>query len=120
MDTLTYFRNLLIALCLLATACSTSQKGLFSKKTPHEQYAGRITDAGLANSELGIRWFTAAQKAIEQPLSLTIPYKETGYFAAAKPDATGLQFSARRGEKLIVQIDMKPAGSFRLFAELWQ
>lgn len=112
--------NLFITVSILATACSTSRKGLFTQKSAHEQYASRITDAGLETSELGLRWFAAAQKAVSQPLSVTVPYKEAEYFAAEKPDAAGLLFSARRGEKLVIQIDMKPAGSFRLFAELLQ
>lgn len=113
-------RSLLLTVSILAMACSSSRKGLFTEKSAHEQYASRITDAGLSTSELGIRWFSAAQKAISQPLSVALPYKETGYFAAEKPAAAGLLFSARRGERIIIQIDMKPAGQFRLFAELLQ
>lgn len=115
--------NPLMLLLLTVTvlfACSTSKKGLFAKKTAHEQYATQITDAGLSTTTLGRLWFAAAEKALVRPLTITLPYRETGYFAAEKPDAAGYIFSARRGERVNVQVTMKPAGSFLLFAELWR
>lgn len=101
-------------------ACSTSKKGLFAKKTAHEQYATQITDAGLGTTTLGRLWFAAADKALARPLTITLPYRETGYFAAEQPDAAGYIFSAKRGEQVNVQVTIKPQGSFLLFAELWR
>jgi murein DD-endopeptidase MepM/ murein hydrolase activator NlpD len=111
---------LFACITFLGTACSTSQRGLFTKKTAHEQYAGRITEAGLAGTALGSLWFAAAEKAMTRPLTVSIPYKETGYFAAEQPGAAGYLFTARRGEQLQVNITAKPAGSLRLFADLWK
>ncbi len=101
-------------------SCSTSQQALFRKRTPHEQYEDRITDAGLKQTTLGSLWFSAAFKGINQPLTISLPYKETGYFAAERPNAAGFQFAARRGEKLVIAISKKPLIGFRLFADLWQ
>jgi murein DD-endopeptidase MepM/ murein hydrolase activator NlpD len=116
--------NPAILLLLMAAttlfACSTSKKGLFAKKTAHEQYATQITDAGLNTTTLGRLWFAAAEKALVRPMTISLPYRETGYFAAEKPDAAGYIFSAKRGERVNVQVTMKPQGSFLLFAELWQ
>ncbi|MBW8687186.1 M23 family metallopeptidase [Chitinophaga rhizophila] len=109
-----------LSLAFLAIACSSPSRGLFTKKTAHEQYASRLADAGLAETELGTRWLTAAQKAITQPVSITLPYKEAGYFAADKPTASGFLFPVRRGEKVLVQLQLQPAGAFRLFADLWK
>ena len=109
-----------ITALVILTACSTSQRGLFTKKSPHEQYAARITDAGLAATALGNLWFAAADKALTRPLNITLPYQEQGYFAADKPDAAGWLFTARRGDQLQIQLTMNPTASFRLFADLWQ
>ncbi|MCF6402555.1 M23 family metallopeptidase [Chitinophaga filiformis] len=107
--------------CLLVcTACSSSKRGLFAKKTAHEQYASRITDAGLGTSTMGSLWFAAAEKALVRPLTVTLPYRETGYFAAEKPDAAGYLFTARRGDRLDVQITVKSSVRLQLFTELWQ
>lgn len=111
---------LLLTAALAFFACSTSKKGLFAKKTPHEQYASQIADAGLNTTTLGRLWFAAAEKALARPLTITLPYRETGYFAAEKPDAAGFIFSARRGEQIDVQVSVKPQGNYLLFAELWR
>lgn len=111
---------LLIYVIILSTACSTSKRGLFVKKTAHEKYASHLIDAGLANSVMGSLWFTSAEKALTRPLTITLPYKETGYFAAEKPDAAGYSFTAHRGDKLVIQVSVKPSGNFKLFADLWQ
>ncbi|WP_298709604.1 M23 family metallopeptidase, partial [Chitinophaga sp.] len=105
---------------LFFTACSASKRGLFVKRTPHEAYAARITDAGLRESLLGGRWFAAAEKGLARPLGITLPYQETGYFSAEDPDAAGFSFAARRGEQLYITVQVKPAGSLLVFTDLWQ
>lgn len=112
--------SLAVVVLFVFSACSTSQRGLFAKKTEHEKYADRITQAGLAGSTLGALWFTAADKALTRPLSVSLPYKEIGYFAADRPDAAGYLFAARRGDQLKIVVEINPAARARLFADLWQ
>jgi peptidoglycan LD-endopeptidase LytH len=115
-------KTLSILLCfVVVSSCrTTSRPGLFSKKTPHEQYSKRINDAGLQSTALGKSWFNAAALAVAQPVTVTKPYKETGFFSAAKPTATGLKFTATRGEKLQITVSKKPAGVFKLYLDLWR
>jgi len=101
-------------------ACSSSKKTMTGRKAAHEQYASRIADAGLQNTTVGRLWFAAAEKALVRPLTITLPYRETGYFAAEKPDAAGYIFPVKRGEQINVQVSIQPRGSFLLFTELWQ
>jgi peptidoglycan LD-endopeptidase LytH len=110
-----------ICLFALVLSCRTTSKpGLFSKKTPHEIYGNRISEAGLQSTALGKSWFSAAANAISQPLTITKPYKETGFFAAGSPSATGLRFAATRGEKIQVTVSKKPAAGFKLYLDLWR
>lgn len=111
---------LLLAAALTFFACSSSRKTLSTKKAPREQYASRIADAGLQTTTVGRLWFAAAEKALVGPLTITLPYRETGYFAAEKPEAAGYIFQVKRGEQINVQVSIKPRGSFLLFTELWQ
>jgi peptidoglycan LD-endopeptidase LytH len=109
------------AVILLAVSCRTSSRpGLFAKKTPHEQYGKQITDAGLQSTVLGKSWFAAADSAVVRPVNIKHPYRETGFFAADRPAATGLRFSAVRGEKLQISLSRKPSAGFKLYADLWQ
>ena len=108
---------LIIVHCI---ACRSPGPGLFTKRSPHEQYGQRLADAGLRESALGRRWFRAADKSLDAPLTVTLPYKETGYFAAELPSATGIRFGVRKGEKLSVILEKKPATGFAIFYDLWE
>lgn len=111
--------GLLIATAFLS--CSGPQRGgLFGSRSPHEKYADRINEAGLAGSELGRSWLQAAGKGLQQPLTIQLPYKETGYFPASTPGVAGYRFSARRGDQLVIELLKKPANGFRIFTDLWQ
>lgn len=101
-------------------SCSTSGPGLFGKQSLHEQYANKLESAGLKETALGTLWFAAAEKALNNPVAITLPYKEISYFAAEKPRAVGLQFSGRQGEKLVFEIKKNGTGNFKLFADLWE
>lgn len=109
----------LIAVVLALHACKTGT-GLFGKKTPHQQYADKLTTAGLKETALGRAWFEAADKTLVNPVNITIPYKESGYFAADKPGAVGLRFQAKRGEKLNIAVTRRPITGFAIYLELWQ
>ena len=105
---------------LLCISCKTSGPGLFGKKTPHAQYSDRLTDAGLQSTALGSSWFKVAEQSLSGPASITIPYSETGYFAADRPSAAGLRFPGRRGQKLVIQLQKRPATNFTVYMDLWK
>ncbi|MBO9152035.1 peptidoglycan DD-metalloendopeptidase family protein [Chitinophaga sp. GCM10012297] len=120
MINLRYLAPFSLAALLFCAACSTAKRGLFVKRTPHEQYASSLTSGGLKETALGSAWFAAADKALARPLSITLPYRETGYFPAEKPAAAGYAFAVRRGEKIVVRVSVQPPGNILLFTELWQ
>jgi len=111
---------IILITCTCFYSCTPSHRSLFATRTPHERYEDQLTNAGLKQTALGMQWFTAADKGIRTPLSINLPYKETGYFAAEHPDAAGYVFTCSRGEKLVITLSEKPAGSCRLFIDLWQ
>jgi murein DD-endopeptidase MepM/ murein hydrolase activator NlpD len=107
-----------IVLALLYSSCK-SNKGLFSSdKTLHEKYGESIRKAGLGNTNLGNAWFKAANQGLLQPTSITLPYRETGFFADNLPRSAGLKLNVRQGEKINVSIITVP-DSVVLFTELW-
>jgi murein DD-endopeptidase MepM/ murein hydrolase activator NlpD len=104
---------------VLPSACTDNPRGLFGKKSEHETYSEKLAKAGIKETALGRLWFTAANESLTKPLTVTIPYSEAGYFSANKPEAVGLRFKVKRGEKLDISITIKPAIGFLLFMDLW-
>ncbi|GEO09649.1 M23 family metallopeptidase [Segetibacter aerophilus] len=114
-----HFFSTIITILLVASSCTTSDtSGLFGKKSPHEQYADKIAKAGLSETALGRKWLTAATQSLVKPVSINLPYSETGYFAQEEPKAVGIIFQARRGEKLTISLSKKPARGFSIYVDL--
>lgn len=110
-----------LSIVVIATSCDTnSPPGLFGKKNLHDQYANKIKNAGLNETALGRQWFAAAEESLASPLSVNLPYSETGYFAAEEPKAAGITFRAKRGEKLTITLTKRPTTGYLIFMDLWE
>lgn len=113
---------LFITLCITASACSKSNGPLaiFKKLSPHDAYAQQLKDNGFDRTAMGSAWLLNADKVVGAPLNITIPYKETGYFADNKVSGTALRFDAKRGQKLRISVSKKPTTNFAIYADLFQ
>ena len=109
---------LLILLSFFVTACGSSVSHIFGKKTPHEKYADTLEDTGAANSPEGRLWLAAAEKAITHAQPVSLPYRLKGYFQEDKPRALGLSFTAKRGER--IQLELTRDEHMALYADLFQ
>lgn len=110
-----------LSVTIIAVSCTTSgPRGIFGKKSPHEQYADKIKNAGLQETALGRLWFSAAEQSLTSPLAVNLPYSETGYFPADEPKAAGLLFHGKRGEKINVNLSKNPSTGFAVYLDLWQ
>ena len=101
-------------------SCSSPGPGIFGKKTPHEQYEKKIKDAGLKETALGEAWLRAASITLSNPVDISLPYSETGYFADDRANGIGLRFKAKRGQKLKITLTKKPIENFAMYIDLWQ
>ncbi|RYZ25705.1 MAG: M23 family metallopeptidase, partial [Chitinophagaceae bacterium] len=104
----------------LFTACSSASTNIFSKKTPLEKYEDKLEDDGLEKTPEGRQWLAASQKALAFPVAVQLPYRHRGNFSSAKPQAIGLKFNAKRGEKVSFDLDKNQAADFVLYAELYK
>jgi murein DD-endopeptidase MepM/ murein hydrolase activator NlpD len=109
-------------LSIILSACSKNKGplALFTKLSPHDAYAQRLKDNGFDKTAMGSTWLLQADRTIANPLNITIPYKETGYFADEKVTGTALRFDAKRGQKIRVSITKKPATNFDIYTDLFQ
>lgn len=117
-----YIFFLLISCLVVISGCSKmgGPASLFKKTSPHEAYAQSLESAGLHQTVLGRSWLTEANQTITKALPVTIPYKETGYFAPEKVQSTTLRFEAKRGQKIHIQLQKTPATGFRIYVDLFQ
>jgi murein DD-endopeptidase MepM/ murein hydrolase activator NlpD len=111
---------LVVALLVSACAPSATFRRILPPDFPHEEYAQSLRQAGLDQTALGREWLGAAERALRSPLSVTLPYRETGYFSPAEPGAVTYGFDARRGQRLRVDVELETSEAGRMFIDLFR
>ncbi|MBE7179512.1 MAG: M23 family metallopeptidase [Mucilaginibacter polytrichastri] len=113
--------HIIIALfvCVFSACGTRGPAALFKKQSPHEAYAQSLQSAGLQKSGLTRKWLASAQNSLLKPVSITLPYHETGFFDAAEPRAAAFRFAAKRGQQLTVTTQKRSIDSVKLFVDLW-
>ncbi len=112
---------ILTIIALLSASCSRTKGPLaiFKKLSPHDTYAQRLKDAGLDKTAMGTAWLQKCSEVSAKALNISIPYKETGYFAAENIPSASLRFDARRGQKIRVSLTKKPQQNFAIYLDLF-
>ncbi|PVY39401.1 peptidoglycan DD-metalloendopeptidase family protein [Pontibacter virosus] len=110
----------LIIVFLSSCGSRETLRGVFKKETPYEAYVSSLKTAKLDETAVGQDWLAAGQTALQTPTPVTLPFKETGYFPADKPRALGYRVEAKRGEKLVVNLEMKARQTMQVFMDLFE
>lgn len=90
------------------------------KQTPYEKYEQALKTVKLENTALGREWIAAGQRALRDSLTITLPFKETGYFAANKPSAISYRLSVKRGQRLVIGTEIKSTQPVRVFIDVFE
>jgi murein DD-endopeptidase MepM/ murein hydrolase activator NlpD/SH3-like domain-containing protein len=117
-----HYNHILWLALFCAQACSPQNtlRGVFKKQTPYERYQKGLEEAKLDQTALGQQWLTAGSKALQSPVPITLPFKETGYFPVDKPMAAGYQFTVKEGQKVSVKVQTKGTAVPRVFLDLFE
>ncbi|WP_347156746.1 M23 family metallopeptidase [Pontibacter chitinilyticus] len=113
---------ILYILLMLLTNCGGKKtlRGVFQKQTPYERYAAKLKQAELDKTALGQAWLEAGQKALTDSLTVTMPFKETGYFSSDKPKALGYRVEAKRGQRIVINLEMKARETVQVFMDMFE
>lgn len=107
---------------LLLTSCGKQQtlRGVFKKETPYQQYVSSLKSAKLDQTELGRSWIEAGEEALNDSLTITLPFKETGYIAADAPKAASYRFKVERGQKVVVSLETQSRSKAQVFLDMFE
>ena len=92
---------------------------LFRPNSPHEQYSQSLKTAKLDQTALGSDWVLAAERATRDSLTLSVPYRESGYFSASKAFAAGYRLEAQRGDRLLVKVETQGQKAIQVFIDVF-
>ena len=111
----------IIAIVLCLGACKDGVP-LFERPRPtsaHERYADGLERAGLTNSALARDWIAAARSSVRKPIAVTLPFRETGYFAASEAHAVSYGVMLKDGQRLSAIVETAGA-PLTIFLDLYQ
>jgi murein DD-endopeptidase MepM/ murein hydrolase activator NlpD/SH3-like domain-containing protein len=92
---------------------------LFRPSSPHDQYGQSLKEAKLDQTALGADWVAAGERALQDSLTISIPYRERGYFSANKPTAAGYRMSAQRGDRFLVRVETQGQKDVQVFIDVF-
>ena len=113
-------KTLIVTLLLLTAACGgTDVPRLFERSTPHEAYAQKLQEAGLADTALARDWLAAAERALTEPKTASLPLTNEVTHAPAAPQAYGYRLQLQRGRVLNVSLTVASDEPAQIFIDLF-
>jgi murein DD-endopeptidase MepM/ murein hydrolase activator NlpD len=110
-----------LAVLIVGAACTRGPLGRLTRPpSPHEAYAESLRSSALDQTALGQDWLRAATRALESPVEVTLPFRESGYFPPEAASATAYRFQLQRGRTLSVEAAFESLGQGRLFVDVFR
>jgi hypothetical protein len=94
-------------------------KTAFSHKTPYELYIESLEKAHLDKSPMATAWIEAGQKALNDSVSIALPFSEAGVFQASEVEARSYSFPVRDGQVLKINGAVKSNANSKIFLDLF-
>jgi len=107
---------------LLLGASCTSLTRLVQPEppSPREQYAEGLSRSNLTQTAMVKAWTMAGEIAGHDSVIVMLPFRETGFFAAAEPQARFYRFDVKAGQVLTLTSVVKTKANATLFIDLFE
>ncbi|MEP0985610.1 M23 family metallopeptidase [Ekhidna sp.] len=92
----------------------------FYPRNDHHAYWYSLKQANLLTTALGKEWMLAAEKPFDQQIQVKLPYQEAFVLSEMKPEAIGYRFDVKRGQKILVDIDLITKDTAKVFVDLFR
>jgi murein DD-endopeptidase MepM/ murein hydrolase activator NlpD len=109
-----------LIITILGFGCKSGTVNLFKPSSPHEQYIRKLSSAGLDRTAMGYSWISNSSSVMQKALTVSLPFKETGYFSAEKIPVSAYRFPVTKGQKINISLDKKPAEQFMIYMDVWE
>ncbi len=108
------------AVSLSVVACGDEAlRGTFVGYTPHERYEQALRAADLDQTALGRDWIAAADRALEEAVTIAAPYHEVSYLDATRAAAVGYRLNLHRGQRVTASFEFAGDSAVRVFLDMF-
>ncbi|MCZ6520683.1 MAG: peptidoglycan DD-metalloendopeptidase family protein [Bacteroidetes bacterium] len=95
----------------------------YRPRSEYDAYRHQLESANLLGTNMGQDWQNAGWQAMVAPVKIDPPYMEAFYLASTGTEAVGYRFSAKRGQKIEININRENINlkdSTKLFIDLFR
>lgn len=110
----------LILLPILFSCTEEKIPERFYPRNDHHAYWYSLKQANLLSTALGKEWMLAAEKPFDEQIQVKLPYQEAFVLSDLKPEAIGYRFDVKRGQKILIDIDLITEDTTRVFVDLFR
>jgi peptidoglycan LD-endopeptidase LytH len=89
-------------------------------RNAHAAYGHALAQSRLAQAALGQDWIAAAERALDEPANVPLPFSAVETLDAARPAALGYRFPAPSGQRLTITIDVSSEQPLEAFVDLFE
>lgn len=113
---------LLACISVLLVSCSKEEKvpRPYQPRDSHDAYRNNLVLAHLDETALGKDWISAANHVFVEQVKLNLPHQEAFHMEPEKPQALGYRFSAKRGHKIVINLEQLAGDSAILFIDAFR
>ena len=112
--------SVLLALVVGCGPGDTPLERVVRSESAHERYARSLREADLDGTALGRDWLVAAGASLAAAAPIALPFREAGYFAETEARAVAYRVKARRGQRIVAQVQVEGSPTARLFVDLFE
>ena len=117
-------KNSLIGFLVFFLLLGCSKKEIvpprFYPRSDHEAYKYSLQQADLMSTALGSDWVAASRTPFKQQIEVQLPYQEAFVLSKMEPQALGYRFGVKRGQRVLVQVDVIVTDTTRVFIDLFR
>ena len=110
--------HIIILYSLLMTGCA-SFKRMIQPLSPREKYVEKLNKSDLNKTSMVRSWMSAGEIADHDSIEVVLPFRETGFFAAAEPQARFYRFDVKEGQILTLTSLTKTKANATLFIDVF-
>ncbi|NOT74366.1 MAG: M23 family metallopeptidase [Cyclobacteriaceae bacterium] len=111
--------SIILSIAIVLGSCNALQTFTSMNPSPREKYVNALTKTGLLSSSLAQTWMNAGDVALHDSIIVTLPFRETGYFASSEPSARFYRFDVKDGQVLTLTSAIKAKEKSKLFIDVF-
>jgi murein DD-endopeptidase MepM/ murein hydrolase activator NlpD len=92
----------------------------YTPLSAHQVYGYRLALTRFLRNPSARQWFGAAERALREPETVTLPYAATGRFSAADDAALGYGFDVHDGRRVRIELGLDANEQRELFVDVYR